>query len=194
MFNKMERKVEDRGILDKFCEDFCDIVEKHVKYFICSGFSAIASGRSRGTEDIDMIIGKMSKIEFINLHDNLVNKGFECLQSVNGEEIYNTYLSQGISVRYVRKGEHLPEMEIHFTKDELDEEQLKDRIKMPFTELNVYFAPLEGNIAFKEELLKSQKDLEDAKHLRIVYGEEINEEKINLFKHRIKEMRLKEEK
>ena len=32
------------------------------------------------------------------------------------------------------------------------------------------------HIAFKEELLKSPKDLEDSRHLRIVYSEKINEE------------------
>ena len=52
----MEREIRDRNILDTFCTEFCDIVEKHCKYIIVSGFVAIASGRTRGTEDIDMII------------------------------------------------------------------------------------------------------------------------------------------
>lgn len=51
---KIERVVDDRTILDKFVEDFCGIVEKHVRYIVCSGFVAIAHGRTRGTEDIDM--------------------------------------------------------------------------------------------------------------------------------------------
>ena len=46
------------------------------------------------------------------------------------------------------------------------------------------------NIAFKEELLKSPKDLEDAKHLRIVYSEKVNEEEINNVKELIKKLRL----
>lgn len=189
----MKREIAERSILDKFVEDFCKIIDKHVGYFICSGFSAIASGRSRGTEDIDMVIGKMSKADFIILHKDLEKNGFECLQSANPEEIYGSYLIKKDSIRYVRKGTHLPEMELHFAKDDLDEMQIKQRIKMPLTGLDVFFAPLEGNIAFKEEYLKSDKDLEDAKHLRIVYEGKFDEGKIKELKKRIKEERLKEE-
>lgn len=45
------------------------------------------------------------------------------------------------------------------------------------------------NIAFKEEYLKSPKDLEDARHLRIVYDNLIDEEEINNIKKMIKELR-----
>lgn len=188
----MKREVDDKTILDKFAEEFCEIVDKHCGYFICSGFSAIASGRSRGTEDIDMILEKLSKEDFLKLHKGLVKKGFECIQSENPEEVFN-YLNEGASIRYVRKNEHLPEMEIHFAKDVLDEIQLNERIKMPFTRLNIWFAPLEGNIAFKEEWLKSEKDMEDAKHLRIVYEGKFSEDKVNKFKKLIREVRLKNE-
>ena len=43
----MERKISDKTILDEFAEDFCKIIDKHVKYIICSGFVAIVHGRSR---------------------------------------------------------------------------------------------------------------------------------------------------
>jgi hypothetical protein len=46
------------------------------------------------------------------------------------------------------------------------------------------------NIAFKENYLKSKKDLEDARHLRIVYEELINEEEIINIKRMIMESRL----
>ena len=51
-----KRIIDDKTILDKFVEEFCGIVERYVKYIICSGFVAIVHGRTRGTEDIDMII------------------------------------------------------------------------------------------------------------------------------------------
>lgn len=183
----MRRGIEDRTILDDFVEDFCKIVEKHIEYIICSGFVAIAHGRSRATEDIDMIIKKMSKEKFIKLHNELVKSGFECMQSSDSEEIYETYLINGDSIRYTRKGEFLPEMEVKFIKDELDEEQINSRQKIPFTKLNVYFSSIESNIAFKEEYLKAQKDLEDARHLRIIYEGKIDENKINEIKKKIKE-------
>jgi hypothetical protein len=178
----MERKIDDRNILDKFSEDFCAIVEEHVKYMIVSGFAAISSGRTRGTEDIDMIIDKISEKDFVALHEDLVKNGFECIQSSDSKEIFNSYLLRLDSIRYTWKDKFLPEMEIHFVRDVIDEYQLKKRTKMPLTGLNIFFAPLEGNIAYKEEWLKSDKDLADAKHLRVVYSESINLAEIETIK------------
>ncbi len=185
----MDRKIDDRNILDKFAEEFCAVVNRHVKYMIVSGFAAISSGRTRGTEDIDMIIEVMPKEKFVEMHNDLVKNNFECMQSSNPEEIFEFYLKGKNSIRYTWKGKHLPEMEIHFAKDSVDEYQLERRIKMKITGLNIYFASLEGNIAFKEEWLKSDKDIEDARHLRIVYSDEINEEEINKIKKMIRDVK-----
>jgi len=187
----MKREIDNKTILEEFTEEFCGVVEKHCCYIICSGFVAIAHGRSRGTENIDMIIEKLPKDKFIELHEALIKEGFECMQSSDSKEIYDEYLKENDSVRYTRKGEFLPEMEIKFAKDSLDEEQLNTRTKLPFTGLNVYFSSIEGNIAFKEELLKAEKDLEDAWHLRIIYEGKINEDEINRIKREIREKRLK---
>lgn len=189
----MKREIDNRTILDKFAEKFCNIVEKHAKYIVCSGFVAIAHGRARGTEDIDMIIEKISKEKFLNLHKDLLKKGFICIQGDNSENIYDDYLKRGASIRYVENNEGFfpPEMEVKLAKDSLDEEQLKERIKMPLTDLDIYFSPVEWNIAFKEELLKSEKDMEDAKHLRIIYSLDINEQKIKDIKNKIRKIRLK---
>ena len=187
----MERRIEDKTILDKFVEEFCEVVDKHVEYIICSGFVAIAHGRSRGTEDIDMIIRKMDEKDFILLHEDLIKEGFVCIQSNEPKIIYSKYLIQENSVRYVWDDEGFfpPEMEIKFAKDELDNEQIDSRTKFPLTGLEVYFSSIEGNIAFKEEFLGAQKDIEDAKHLRIVYSGDIDELKINLIKDKIKKLR-----
>jgi len=185
----MKRGISDKTILETFTEDFCAIVEKHCKYIICSGFVAIAHGRSRATEDIDMIIEKLSIEKFVKLHNDLIKASFECMQSPDAEKIFEDYLNRKVSVRYTRKGEFLPEMEVKFAKDKLDEEQLETRTKLEFTGLDVYFSSIESNIAFKEELLGANKDLEDARHLRIIYEGKINEEKINKIKEQIKRYR-----
>lgn len=189
----MERRVEDRTILDKFTEDFCAIMEKYAKYIVCSGFVAIAHGRTRGTEDIDMIIEKISEEKFLELHKDLVKNGFRCIQSDNPKKLYDKYLQDGISIRYVLKSENFapPEMEVKFAKDKLDEQQIKDRQKLPLTGLNIYFSSIESNIAFKEEYLKSEKDMEDAKYLRIVYKGKFDEAKVNKIKKEIRNERQK---
>ena len=43
----MKREIEDRTILDVFTGDFVNVVEKHAKYIIVSGFVAIAHRTSR---------------------------------------------------------------------------------------------------------------------------------------------------
>jgi len=185
----MERKIEDKNILDDFTEQFCDVVGRRTEYMIVSGFAAISSGRTRGTEDIDMITEELNEKDFIGLHNDLLENGFECMQSSVAGEIYNNYLKRGDSVRYTWKGKFLPEMELHFAKDKVDYYQLKKRIKMGLTGLDVYFAPIEGNIAFKEEWLGSEKDIEDARHLRIVYSDEIDEGEIETIKKMIRRFR-----
>ncbi|HLG24134.1 MAG TPA: hypothetical protein VI564_04365 [Candidatus Nanoarchaeia archaeon] len=186
----MERRVKDRNILDKFCLDFCKVVEKHCKYIIVSGFVAIASGRTRGTEDIDIIIEKLSQSKFAKLHKSLIKNEFICIQGSNSNNLYNDYLKDNISIRYTYKKLLLPEMELKFSKDSLDDYQLKTRVKLKLTGLDLWFSSVNVNIAFKEELLKSDKDLEDARHLRIVYSEMINNNEIDKVKSMIKEQRL----
>jgi len=191
----MERRVSDRTLLDEFTETFCEVMEKHAKYIVCSGFVAIAHGRTRGTEDIDMIIEKISKEKFIQLHEDLIKAGFQCIQSDYPEKLYEEYLTKGISIRYTLKDNNFapPEMEVKFVKDILDEKQLKERQRLPLTGLNIYFSSIESNIAFKEEYLGTEKDLEDARHLRIVYKGKLNINQIDNIKKDIIKFRKQEE-
>ncbi len=88
MEKRTERKVENRTILDDFVESFCAVIGKHVNYIICSGFVAIAHGRARGTEDIDMIIEKVGKDKFLEIHNDLLKNDFVCIQSDKPKVIY----------------------------------------------------------------------------------------------------------
>ncbi|MFA5763696.1 MAG: hypothetical protein WC915_02700 [archaeon] len=187
----MDLLVSDTNILTKFTADFVKVIDKlNIKYAIVSGFVVIAHGRSRGTEDIDLIIERLSKEQFYKLHNELEKNEFECLQGNNVENLYVDYLIDNLSLRYVRKNEFLPEMELKLSKDKLDEYQLKTRTKLKLTNLNFYFSTIEMNIAFKEELLKSGKDLADAKHLRIIYENKLNKKEIENIKKMINEYRL----
>jgi hypothetical protein len=185
----MTRDVSDMNILSRFCIDFCKIIEKYTEYIVVSGFVAIASGRIRGTEDIDMIIKPISEETFNRLHDDLINKGFVAMQSDNPKELYE-YLKENLSLRYTLENVPVPEMEVKFSKDKLDEYQIKTKTKLPLTNLEIWFSSINMNIAFKEELLKSSKDLEDAKHLRIIYKELVDEVEISKIKKMIRDYRL----
>lgn len=183
------RGVSDKNILDDFCIRFCSVAEKYCKYIIVSGFVAISSGRTRATEDIDMIIEKLPPGEFKALHSDLLKNDFVCMQSSSSDEIFD-YLMHDTAVRYTLKDKTLPEMEMKFAKDALDEYQLKTRIKLPLTGLDIWFSSIDMNIAFKEEALKSDKDLKDAEHLRKVYAEMVDEHEILEIKKMIRKLRL----
>lgn len=185
----MEREVTNLNVLNEFCEKFSQIMERYCRYIIVSGFVAIASGRTRGTEDIDLIMERVSKEKFRLIFAALKTGGFTCMQSDDADEVYD-YLQENLSVRFTEKEKPLPEMEVKFAKDELDEYQLRTRIKLPITNLDVWFSDINVNIAFKEELLKSPKDMEDARHLRIVFSEMVEEEKIKKVKELIRRLRL----
>ncbi len=173
-----------------FCSDFCKVLEKHAKYITVSGFVALATGRSRNTEDIDIISERLPFKKFEALHKDLLAEKYTCMQSINPSIIYNDYLNENLSVRYIRDDIPIPNMELKFAKDKIDEHQLANRIKIPLTLLDVWFSSIETNIAFKEEYLKSQKDMEDALHLRTVFGDTIKEPEIIKMKKMIRELRM----
>jgi len=127
---------------------------------------------------------------FIKMHNDLLLSGFECIQSEYPEVIYDDYLKNKTSVRYVRKGHFIPEIELKLAKDELDDYQIRTRKKLPLTGLDLYFSSIEMNIAFKEELLRSEKDMDDAKHLRIIYSDVLDENEITKIKAEIRRLRL----
>lgn len=183
------RNIAERNILDEFCTEFCSVISKYSEYIVVSGFVAISSGRVRGTEDIDIIIRKIAIENFKKMHREL-EKRFICVQSKDPEEIYKEYLSKGAAVRYTWKDKPLPEMEVKFAKDALDEYQLETKTKLGLTGLPVWFSSINMNIAFKECLLKSDKDLEDSRHLRKVYPELVDEKEIRKICGMIKRYRL----
>lgn len=185
----MQRGTDNTNILDQFAIQFSTIIQQHTIYIIVSGYVAISSGRTRATEDIDMIIPAIRLETFTTLHNDLLQGGFVCVQSDDVGEIF-TYLNNGDSVRYTRKNEPLPEMELKFAKDPLDAYQIATRTKLPLTGLDIWFSSIPVNIAFKEELLKSDKDNKDAQHLRKIYPELADEQEIKHVKSLIRRYRL----
>ncbi len=185
----MDREISDVNILNKFTEDFCNVVNRYARYIIVSGFVAISHGRTRGTEDVDIMIERLSFSEFKKIHDALILAGFECLYPLKIEDIYE-HLVRNLNARYSWKGVELPNMEVKFAKDSLDDGQFEKRGKIEFTGVDVFFPKIEESIAFKEEYLRSNKDMEDAKHLRLIYKDKLDEDYINKFKEKIRRIKF----
>src|SRR3989344_4112401 len=175
---KIDRELNE---LDKFVLKFTKILEKHTDYVIVSGYVSILLGRTRGTEDVDIFIKKLDKKKFIILYNNLRKDGYWCLNDEDSNEIYE-YLKDGLAVRFALKNETIPNFEIKFAKKRLAIGSFEDRINVITKGGKIKISSLERQIAFKRYYLKSDKDLEDAKHIEEVFKNNIDYKKVNIYK------------
>ena len=97
--------------LDRFVQDFLKILKKHCNHLIVSGFVSISSGRTRGTEDVDIIIPVMNKNIFNQLFDELTRNGFWCYQGDSASIVYD-YIKELNNIRFARDNEIFPNMKV----------------------------------------------------------------------------------
>ena len=166
--------------LDKFAFDFCKILEKHLKYVVVSGYVAILFGRSRGTEDIDIFIEKISKDKFNILYENLEKRNYECITA--GKEDAFANLNEDIPIRFAKKNKFIPNIELKFPKKPLDVKFLDENLEVITAYGSIKVSFMEPQIAFKEVCLGSDKDIEDAIHLREVFEGKLDNNKIEYYK------------
>lgn len=187
-YNKDKREIIlDRVLsnLDKFVLNFIKILEKHVKYVIISGYVSIILGRTRTTEDIDVFIEKIPEERLSQLYKDLENAGFWCLNSEDEKEIFN-FLKDKMAIRFSYKEKPIPNFEVKFPKDSLDESTFSDFITIILSKRKIKISSLERHIAFKKYYLASDKDIEDALHIEKLFRGEIDYDKINKLKKLIK--------
>src|SRR3989344_2290367 len=141
--------------LDKFALDFLGIIKKHTEYVVISGYVSILLGRSRATEDIDVFIKKITKEQFLKLYQELLKEEFWCINEDNGNELFE-YLGENMAIRFCRKNSPIPNFEIKFPKDSLDEKSFKDSINVLLSDGEIKISSLERHIAFKEIYLGSE--------------------------------------
>ena len=78
------------------------------------------------------------------------------------------YLTENIPIRFAKKDTIIPNIEMKWAKNKFDKIALEKTIKIHLNKRSFEISQLEFQIAFKEAVLKSPKDLEDARHLRNV--------------------------
>jgi|SRR3989344_6603922 len=163
--------------LDKFVFSFTKILEKEeINYVIISGYIAILFGRSRNTEDVDLFVDKLDREKFKSLWKEILSNGFECTNTPSEDTAYEI-LQDDSSIRFATKGHFVPNIEVKFTKTILDKSSLQNRIKVCINKEHLYTSSLEIQIAYKI-YLGSDKDIEDAKHLWILFKEHLNIDKL----------------
>ena len=160
-------------LLDEFVVNFTKILQKHVKYVIVSGYVSILFGRSRATEDIDIIVEKMSKNRFYDFYLDLQKNGYWCVNIENRDEILRMLLD-GFAVRFAKKRNIVPNIEFKFMKNLVEKNAINTSLDVIMPTGKIKISNIELQIAYKEKVLKSDKDLEDAKHLEMVFKDKIN--------------------
>jgi hypothetical protein len=185
---KIEFKKEQNR-LDRFVIDFTLLLNRlQIRYVIVSGYVAILFGRSRTSEDVDIIVEKFDFKTFIKVW-NTISDGFYCINTNDAKEAYENYLSAGISLRFAKKNTFIPNIEFKFPKLELDTWTVKERKKVIINSHYFYIAPLELQISFKL-LLGSEKDIEDAKHLYKLFEETLDMSLLKEFNRKLKTQSL----
>ena len=175
------RLVKELNDLDKLVVDFVRILDRNkVKYVLVSGYVSILFGRSRSSEDIDIIVKKLPKRRFAVLWDDLL-KYFECLVPDNFESAYDKYLMKQTSIRFSRKDQPIPNIEFMFPKaEDLDNWVLKNGKQVRLNRQILKISPIELQIAYKL-FLGSGKDIEDARHLYQLFKENLNQKLLSEF-------------
>ncbi len=161
---QIDRELSD---LDLFTLDFIKILRKYTKYVVVSGYVSILLGRARASEDIDIIIPKMDFSKFKQLLKEIKQNDFYCLNTEEDKEAYE-YIRDRIAVRFAKKKTVIPNIELKFTKNKIDDITVNNTITVKLNKEEVIISHLELQIAFKEVVLKSPKDIEDARHIRNV--------------------------
>jgi len=165
--------------LDKFVIDFTRVLDKNnIRYVIVSGYVSIVFGRSRYTEDVDIIVEQMEYEKFEDLWDDL-EKEFECMNTDDPKHAYQAFLKEYAAIRFFRKGFPFPNTEFKLAFKEHDLESLNNSIELILSENRIIISPLEMHIAFKMHL-GSEKDFRDAKHVYDVFKEHIDRKKLKL--------------
>ena len=169
-FDKKELKL-DRSLseLDKFVIEFCNLLEE--RYVIVSGYVSILLGRSRATEDVDLLVPDLNLEEFRRIWQRIELEGFECLNTSSPEEAFQMWKEH--AVRFAKIGKPIPNMEFKKIKKPEDAYSFKNSINVFMKEGKLKISPLEMQIVYKLDL-GSEKDLEDAKHLYALFKEKLN--------------------
>lgn len=155
-----------------------------VDYVIVSGYVAILTGRSRSTEDIDIILESLSETETEQLVTELKNRGYWGMAMPLDE--MHSMLSEGSRLRIAEKGEMYPNFETWFVSNDVEREALSNPLTVNFDEGQIEISPLELQIAYKLRLAQaadslSGKDFEDALHLYLTFEERFNTEQLEAY-------------
>lgn len=169
--------------LDRFVTSVTEIIERYTRYVIVSGYVAILFGRARGTEDIDLYIDYMDRDTFMLFSKDLLEQGFYFLNSDDIGEIYSM-LCDRLAVRIAKIDKIIPNVEMKFKKDDFDHYAISRAKVVQFDDIRFFVSPIELQIPYKL-YLGSDKDIEDAVYLWMLFRETLDDDLLRSFMERL---------
>jgi hypothetical protein len=168
---KLDRELNN---LDNFVIDFCSLLDNYV---VVSGYVSILFGRSRATEDVDLLIPEMKEEEFEKLWKKIYDNGFWCINTPDSKEAFR--MLKEFAIRFAKE-KAVPNIEFKMIKKDIDKFSLDNKIKVKTNGGILFISPLELQIAYKLFLSSeiADKDMEDALYLYHIFKDKINKEEL----------------
>lgn len=160
--------------LDDLAIRFSSILDDlDIQHVFVSGYVAILTGRSRATEDIDVLLERVDDETVSALADRLDSAGL--WGPAMPLDTMVEQLNEGANIWVARDDEMVPHLEVKVVDDEFDRASLENRItaRLPAANASLPIGPLELQIAYKL-YLAAQKDFEDAVHLYTLFEESLS--------------------
>lgn len=149
--------------LDTLVIDITTILsQNNITYAIVSGYIAVLLGRSRATEDIDIITESFSETTAQTLSSEFTEAGFWG-SAMPLDQLYET-LSDGLIFRVAKDGHRVPNVEMKFPSDGYDRISLAEPVTIRVNDTDLRVGSLELQIAYKL-WMGGQRDFEDALYL-----------------------------
>ncbi|WP_327051936.1 hypothetical protein [Halomicrococcus gelatinilyticus] len=157
--------------LDELAISFSRLLtDLDIEHVYISGYVAILAGRSRATQDIDILLERIDEPTVERLVERLQSNDYWGA-SMPLDDMY-TMLSNGDNIWVAPEGEVIPHLEVKFVDDEFDRASLKNSITAEIGDVAIPIGPLELQIAYKL-YLSDKTSFEDAVHLYTLFGESL---------------------
>lgn len=162
--------------LDDLASRFTAILDDEgIEHAYVSGYVAVLTGRSRATEDIDVLLEPLDADRVDALAARLADAGLwgPAMPLDSMAEM----LAGGDPVWVARDGEMVPHVEVKFVRDEFDRASLENAITAHVGDATLPVGPLELQVAYKL-YLGTRTDFEDAVHIHALFEETLRDREL----------------
>lgn len=171
--------------LDEAVLSFTEMLEDcDIEYVVVSGYIAILTGRSRSTEDVDIVIERLDADAVGGLAATLEEEGYWGMTTPLAS--LGDALERGDRVRIAEVDEMFPNFELWFVDSDIEREALARSITARVDDRSVQISPIELQIAYKLQLAEGIgttdcRDFEDALHLYLTFEDDLKEPRLETY-------------